>query len=525
MLRSLLILLLLAAPSAWARLQPDDRIAPGEGAVLLTVSINVPGSANENAMPGLIPQITVERVDGDKHPQYVLANRLQGLVHSRAYGGSLPPGRYRIYDLMGTKCRMLCGINSLSKPKGDVLGEFVVEAGRVRYLGAVLVSAHPPSKPGGAWVVYWGYTRSPDVEIGRRLLQGLYPELAGAAAGELVAGWEPAPDGGARSDAEVDRIRRESTGFSDPNPYGDRGFLFGANNGVVRRAGVDDIALIDTGSPFMIRSAIRTGTGRMLAGGEATTLLYSPDDGRSWKDAAAGLPYGIVLQIRSLGGEDAVFLLQHGQNAALYRGRLGDNAWTLVGDWPMEFKFWTGLPGLPPEMQLQGRKLALTLPSKAGVFVDLDTGESHPMNMPGSIGMLSYSADGVLRCGCFRTIVGNPWESRDEGRTWTPSSIDRWIVLPAFRDASNGFSYKGAIFSKSKMLVVHTADGGATWTETPPPVAGGWWKPYYAADGRRMALVGLVWIDDTVVERAYRSDDGGTAWTQWTDEGRWLYPR
>jgi photosystem II stability/assembly factor-like uncharacterized protein len=525
MFRVLVLFLITCASPIRAAWQPDNALPSGEGAVLLTVSVDYLSFANQNALPGLIPQLTVERLDDAKPKQFVLRNRLHGLHMTRAYAGSLPPGRYRVYDIMGSKCRIICAKGGRSKPGPEHLAEFVIEAGRVRYLGSVLVSVRSPVKPQKIGTVYWGYTRQPDPVAGRRLLDGLYPELAAAATGDMLVGWETQPEDVAIADAALDHIRRENSGLLDPTPYGDNGLQFGALNGVIKRASGNSLRLIDTGSVFTIKSALQGSDGRILAGGEASTLLYSSDDGRTWQDVGAGLPYGIVLQIRSIGGDEVVFLLHHGTNAALYRGRFGDTSWTQVGDWPMEFKFWTGLPGMPPEMQLQGRRVAITLPSKSGVFVDLDTGDSHMMNPPGSLAMFTYTADGVMRCICFRSIAANPWESRDLGKTWQDSPFDRWMLLPAFRDASHAFSYKGAMFNKEKMAVMQTRDGGATWVESRPPTPGGWWRPYYTADGRRMVLSGFVAVDDKVLEGVYWSDDEGAQWVEWDNEGIWLHAK
>src|SRR5205085_10467931 len=117
---------------------------------------------------------------------------------------------------------------------------------------------------------------------------------------------------------------------------------------------------------------------------------------------------------------------------------------------------------------------------------DLDSGDTHDITPPGSIGLFSFSADGVMRCTCIRSIAANPWDSHDFGRTWTDSPIDRWMLLPVFRDADVGFSFKGALFSKKNTAVMQTHDGGKTWTPSTPPTAGGWWRPAYSADGSVM---------------------------------------
>jgi hypothetical protein len=103
-------LLLAATTATAAKPRSDKAIAPGEGAVLMTVAVDYPSAIVINAAaPQLIPNLSVEKLDDPSHPRYQLEPRLDGLASARAYAGSLPPGRYRIRDLMGDDCRMLCG--------------------------------------------------------------------------------------------------------------------------------------------------------------------------------------------------------------------------------------------------------------------------------------------------------------------------------------------------------------------------------------------------------------------------------
>ena len=517
--------LVLLSTLAHAGLRPDDHLEPGDGAVLLTVTIDYPNFANQNAIAALIPPLSVERVDGGagSAQRYVLGPRVDGMQSTRAYAGSLPPGRYRIYDVVGSNCKLFCGAGGISMPPAGQLAEFTIVPGHVRFLGTVLVSAHPPVKPSKDWIVNWAYTDAPDRVLGQRLLSGLYPQLAAAASGGLAeGGWEADSRGPGAAAAARELIRRGNAGVFNPSPYGADGFLLGANNGVVKRwTPRDGVRLLDTGSPYLIRSAIDGGNGRLLAGGEASMLRYSQDDGRTWSDVGAGLPYGIVIRIAPIGGDELVFALQQDTQATLYRGKFGDTHWTKVGEWPLQFKFWTGLAGAQPELQAQGRRVALTLPTKRGVVVDLDSGATHEITPPGSLAMFSWSADGVMRCTCIRSIAANPWESRDQGVTWTDSPIDRWMLLPVFRDEQTGFSFKGALFNKKNTAVMQTHDGGKTWTASPPPTVGGWWRPAYSADGKIMLLSGFSVIDKLLVEQVYWSADDGASWTAWANEGVW----
>ena len=513
--------LLLLATASQAANQPDDRLVPGQGGVLMTVAVDYPASIMVNAaMPQLIPDLSVERVDEPGHAQYVLSPRLEGLQSARAYAGSLPPGRYRIRDLMGSKCQIWCGRDTWL-PKATDLAEFKVVAGEVTWLGSIMTRVEP-KLPGKDWVTRWAYEDAPDLAIGQRLLNGLYPQLA-ATRPVLAIRWQPfGPGAQAAADARA-AMRRNANGLYEFSEWGGDGFCFGAQHGVGKCwSPARGFQRIETGSPYVLRSVLRFDGGRMLAVGEASTLLYSEDDGAHWRDAGASLPWGVVAQAESIGGDELLFTLVSGQTVRLYRGRLADLDWKQVGEYTLEFKFWTGLPGVYPAMFVQGRKVALTLPSKSGVFLDLDTGESHRIMPPGSIAAMQYSADGVMRCSCARTIAVNPWDSVDEGRSFQDSPVDRWMVLPVFRDKLEGFSFKGAWLSAKNTAVMGTKDGGKTWTPLAKPAAQAWWSPAYSRDGSVMVLTGMSLRHKYAVEEVQVSTDGGQSWRLASQLPEWL---
>jgi hypothetical protein len=187
----------------------------------------------------------------------------------------------------------------------------------------------------------------------------------------------------------------------------------------------------------------------------------------------------------------------------------------------MEFATWTGVPGTQPVLQVQGHTLALTLPSKRGVFLDLDSGQTHEIALPGSLTAFSYTRDGVMRCVCLRLTI-NAWESRDLGKTWVDSPLGRFAEMPVFRDAQTGFSFRAPPFSAKKSGVLTSHDGGRNWSLSPSPVPNGWWLPNYSADGSVMLLSGITILYRDLVEQVYWSADEGVNWQQWEKEGDWL---
>jgi photosystem II stability/assembly factor-like uncharacterized protein len=513
-------LLLAATAAVAAKPRSDKAIAPGEGAVLMTVAVDYPSPIVINAAaPQLIPSLSVEKVDDPSHPRYQLEPRLEGLASARAYAGSLPPGRYRIRDLMGDDCKHLCGPEKWYE---NDLAEFDVVAGEVTWLGSVMTRSEP-KLPGKGYKTVWAYEQAPAPAIGEHLLHGLYPELA-ATNPTLASHWLPLAKGAEAAAADRAYMHANASGQNEFSPWGEDGFCFGAQHGTAKCwSHSRGYQLLDTGNPYLLRSVLRHADGQILAGGEASTLLYSADDGAHWSDASASLPWGVVAQIEDIGNDEVLFTLVSGKKVHLYRGRIAERAWQQVGEYPLEFAFWTGLPGAYPVLLVQGRAAVLTLPSKNAMYFDLDSNETHPIAAPGSIGTMSFSADGVLRCGCARTLAFNPWESRDEGRTWQDSPLDRWLMLPVFRNAQEGFSFKGAWLNQKNTAVMSTSDGGKTWSAVAKPEGQGWFSPAYTQDGSVMVLSGMVMhLKRYIVEEFHVSTDGGKTWQRASKLPSWL---
>jgi hypothetical protein len=506
------VLLLCAAAGTQAKQQEaGPSPSPGHGAMLMTVTVEAMPTGMGLSMYG-VSSIIVERVDGDDKPlKLLIAPDLKAMEHTRVYAASLAPGRYRIVSLCAA-----CG----KKKEPLALPDFRVIAGQTSWLGGLMLRVDGRGKRKDPWVDHWGWHEQPALAPGQRLLDAKFPELA--AANTLVSGgWEPLD--GADAAALRDEVRLATHHLQEPMPFGANGFQFGALQGVIKRwVPGGPLQMLDTGTPFALRSVVQLRDGRLLAGGEATTLLSSSDDGRTWQDVSAGLPFGLITQIVPIGADEVVFPIVKEGTVALYRGRVGGDGWTLVGDYPLQFAFWTGLPGQLPELHVVGRTLAMSLPSRSGVYLDLDSGQSHRFELPGGIAAFSYDADGVMRCRCTRSIATNPWESHDLGRTWVDSPLDRWQLLPVFKDASTAFSFKGSM-NLASVGVLLTEDATATWRPVRKPTEGWFVAQAWSADGSTMLLSGAEMVDKKQSAVTFASTDRGATWTKMPARGEWLY--
>lgn len=517
MLRAFLAVVLLGlCPALAAKTPPvNEALAGGQGAVLFQLSNDFPA-----VFPGaLIPQISVTPAGSDGTTVFFLEGSSNGFRTTRSYLGALPPGRYRFVDFQAVDCKVLCADPALPAPTD--MPEFEISAGRVRYLGTIALAmvSNSYSTDPSAFRNYWSWNHSPGADEAKHML-GAYPALSSYAA-SLDSGW--AGNQGPTSEMNRIQMKARSYGMLGATDYSEDGFYFSSHNGMIKRYKPGNaLELLDTGHDLMITSVRELSDGKVFTTGEAGMLRYSADDGMTWVDRGEGLPFGLTTNAVVIGDDEVAFTLQKNEAVSLYRGKASGGEWRKIGDYPLVFATWTGLPGAQPELFHHNGTLVLTLPSRKIAVIDLATGTSSLRDLPGSIATAKLSADGVLRCACAKSIATSPYESRDYGQTWTPASFNRFLGLPEFHDAQNGFSYQSAPFSAKKSGLSFTRDGGKTWDFTHhPDLSRSWWQPAYSRNGKVLMLYSISFFGQTALQLVKTSVDGGKTWQGMTGPVRW----
>lgn len=517
MLRAVLAILLLGlCPALAAKTVPiNEALGNGQGAVLFQLSNDFPA-----VLPGaLTPQISVMPVGSDGKTLFFLDGSSSGYRTTRSYLGALPPGRYRFVDFQAVDCKILCAGPALPAPGN--MPEFEISAGRIRYLGTIalaMVSKDYSTDP-DAFSNHWSWKHRPEMAEATHML-GAYPELS-AFSERVDSGWY----GIETPAAETARIQMKagSYGMLAVTDYGEDGFYFTSHNGMIKRYRPGGfLELLDTGHDLMVTSVRELADGRVFATGEAGMLRYSADGGMHWIDRGEGIPFGLAANAVAIGTDEVAFTLQRNDTVSLYIGKASQGAWRKLADFPLVFATWTGLPGAQPELFHHSGTLVLTLPSRKIAVIDLATGTSELRDPPGSIATAKLSADGVLRCSCAKTIAVSPYESRDYGKTWTPAAFSRFLGLPEFHDAQNGFSYQSAVFSAKNTGLSFTRDGGKTWDFTNyPDLSRSWWQPAYSRNGKVLMLYSISFFGQTALQIVKTSVDDGKTWQRLSGPVRW----
>jgi hypothetical protein len=510
-------LLFLACGLARAEWSSEKAIAPGEGAVLLTVAVDYSNWGIENLVNQYgFPSLVIAKVDGAKSERFKFLPRVAGLISARAYAGSLPPGRYRIFDIRDGD--MLAE----DRPTEKNLAEFDVVAGEVTYLGSVMT--RPQLKTDSKDVEhFWAYEEHPSLAVGQRLLDGLYAGLA-ASKPTIAVHWQPFSLGAQAAADARSLMRAEATGLNGFNRWGEDGFCFGAQHGMAkcwnRSGGYQQFA---TDSFLVLHSVQRYGDRRIVVGGEGTTLLYSEDDGAHWSDLAAGLPWGIVENVEAIGNDEVLFDLVSDGKVRLYRGRPSERNWKLLGEYAFGSTFVKAHVGAFPSLSVQGHSALLALPTTKAMYFDLDSGESHEIAPPGTLVAMNLGGDGAVHCICGF----GPKESHDQGLTWQETMDGRSFVLPAFRNANEAFVYKFVPFSKKGSGNMATVDGGKTWSpiSAPPIDTGdiflGWTQLAYTRDGTVMLMSSRTQSRKFPLDEFNVSMDGGKTWERGSKLPSW----
>jgi photosystem II stability/assembly factor-like uncharacterized protein len=434
--------------------------------------------------------LTVARtasVAGERESTFGLVPTLDASSRTAVYAAALPPGDYRFVQFSSQACGAIC-MNAFLNVDRE-FSHFRIESGRLTDLGVIVQSASP-GHPDETMMAHDNAADHPETP---ELVRELFPDLGGLTL-DTPLSWRPES-----VPADMTTLRAytlsHSAGLAAPRALVGGGFIYGTANGMLISVtpGRPPVAN-DVGVRSSIEAVLVSGDGNWFVGGELGLLRFSRNHGRTWESIRGNIPFGTVLELGKW-DDQIIATTIRGKDVYIHAAKAGTAEWRQLARY-------AGAQGVRTESFVVGDALITTLPQDGKVaYFDLRTGQSEVRSSPGIISLFSVSADGALHCICGN-VIQNPYESHDLGKTWTGSSVSRFMTLPAFRDEKHGVAFKGSVFSHATL--VYTGDGGRTWTDAMDAPAGAR-KLFYSNDGS-VAYVG------TAYGAFWASRDDGKTW-------------
>ncbi len=292
--------------------------------------------------------------------------------------------------------------------------------------------------------------------------------------------------------------------------------------------------------------------GNVFAGTTASGILFSEDDGETWKDLAANSPLAgegsidvavsadgnrllAVTDENTSSNADCSVVLwpHHGQWDLLDLSPPFESSWALSPDGNTLLAWGGGQPfksrnlgGAWEPMTFPSRRTALTISADGarwfagtygeGIYVSEDAGVNwrktgSPYTSSNAWTQIATSANGMKLLASQvsdASIGGALFTSQDAGTNWMRTSAPAnksWNTLASSADGSKLIALSDSIYSSQ--------DSGATWVLSDAPTNYTWSALFCSADGSRAIACGLGGGDRGV----YSSTDTGRTWFQISD--------
>ncbi|MGA7306355.1 MAG: hypothetical protein WBW88_15865, partial [Rhodothermales bacterium] len=259
----------------------------------------------------------------------------------------------------------------------------------------------------------------------------------------------------------------------------------GTSSGVYRLSNSDEWTMLRGGAEgHDVRTIAETSSGVLLAGSYGRGILRSSDQGLSWELVGNGLATTIIRTL-AVNDEDKIYVGTFGGNV-LQRSDDGGDTWVASGDgleaqgvWNISIApdgtFFAGTRGNGIFVSEDGRNwqarpspatpvngFAFTAgnvfaATRVGLLKLQGAAEWSLVGIPFSRVNALHPLDDRLLAGLH---LGGVQYSDDNGRTWTPSTLNNKAIL-SFADDNSG----GVLAGTSGSGLFRSMDRGSSWTE------------------------------------------------------------
>lgn len=441
-------------------------------------------------------QAELTQIEGArKGEKFVVAMSDLGAAGSASYFGAVPEGRYEISSFASQQCGLMCVSSSLKL--GAQALRLQVKSGEISYLGD-LIYERASEKEAQLLAAGQG-----DKGNFRRWIETYHPAQAAL----------PIADAGIEGDAKAHAAafraaQSRAAGLLNPAVLPNGDVLFASLSGSIRHySPATGVRSIPTGIGSRVNAVLALSDRHWVVGGDFAEARVTQDAGATWTELKLNLPYGAIVGLYPARQGEVLVLLDEKPKLTLHTGRLETNQWTWHASHPYQFDLWKGGQSRPLIQSVASTgQLLLAIPSGRSAVIDTKTMTQHHFDFPGAVMNAGLSGDAVLRCRCNKSgLWVSTWESRDLGKTWQDSPLDRSLPIPVFKDQKLGLN-------TARFDIQRSVDGGASWKTVHAQSAQYWpflFLPYnlsylYLDERRVLATDGMY--------KALLSEDGGASW-------------
>jgi hypothetical protein len=474
---------------------PSRQFSDGRGGVAFRLTVSGVGISPFFAF---WHQTVLTQVEGAKKGEdFVVAMSDAGATGSATYFGALPEGRYEIRSFSSGQCGYLC-VGASAKMSANAI-RFDVVSGRITYLGSLIYERVDEKS---ARLLASG---TADRDSLQTWLAAYFPTISSM----------PIADAGLEGNANVRtaefrKAQDHAAGLLSPTVLSNGDVLFTTLSGSLKRYSVSSgLTTVNTGVASRVNAVVALTDRRWVAAGDFAEVRYTEDAGTTWSNTKLNLPYGSITGLYKASNGDVIVVLDRNPTLALYTGDFAANKWVLHSSSDYKRNIWAGGMSRPViQFVASTGELLVVVPGGRSLILNTKSMVASEFDYPGGLMNIGLSGDGVLRCRCNRSGAWvSTWESRDRGKTWQDSPLDRALPIPVFRDKRLGMNTKQFDIQK-------TADGGATWKTVHTQKAQYWPFPLFPYS------LSYVYVGDNRVlatDSMYKllvSEDSGDTWKQ-----------
>ncbi|NBB92854.1 MAG: hypothetical protein GVY32_06785 [Gammaproteobacteria bacterium] len=266
----------------------------------------------------------VARIDQpDNH--FLLKPAGTGLLGSRIFVGALPPGRYRIQNLISEWPETGNPQAWMEAPVTENLGTFRIEPGQLTSLGTVLFQPLGAVEENGRWRRVHTFVRYDDEERFDRFMSVATPDLY-ERLGERIHGWDLERNGNAREEL-AERVGEFAVGTEYHWLGGGEIAMTGPIGAVMLREGPGQWRRVETGVNHQLAAMAKTDDGYVVAGERGLVMRADNLDG-DWQVVTGPGSQSAVEWMTQMSNGSFYALVRSGLTCTLFHVSEDFSEWT-----------------------------------------------------------------------------------------------------------------------------------------------------------------------------------------------------